>query len=88
MSTIVLIEDHPQSARLAARLLQQAGHEVITAQDGEQGLEVLQDSLPHLILVDLGLPDMDGQTVVALLRQEEALAHVPVIAFTLSLIHI
>ena len=82
MSHIVIIEDNAQNARMAAKLLQNAGHEIIVAEDGEMGLEAVQASHPDLILVDLGLPDMDGQTVVALLRQQATLQHVPVIAFT------
>ena len=82
MSQIVIIEDNAQNARLAAKLLQNAGHEVMLAEDGEMGLETVMDSAPDLILVDLGLPDMDGQTVVALLRQQTTLQRVPVIAFT------
>lgn len=79
---IVLIEDNPQNARMVCKLLQHAGHEILVAEDGETGLALLQDVQPHLILVDLGLPDMDGQTVVALLRQEDALQQIPIIAFT------
>ncbi len=83
MSAIVLIEDTPQSARLAARLLRLAGHEVIVAQDGEMGLAAVMDGPPpDLVLVDQGLPDLDGQTVVALLRQQRGLDTVPIIAFT------
>ncbi len=82
MSTIVLIEDNEQNARMAAKLLRHAGHQVLIAEDGEAGLNLLEDAMPQLILVDLGLPDMDGQTVVALLRQQAALNHVPIIAFT------
>lgn len=82
MQTIVLIEDNPQNARLAAKLLRLAGYCVLLAEDGESGMALLQDTLPDLILIDLGLPDIDGQTIVAMLRQEEALAHVPVVAFT------
>ena len=46
------------------------------------GLTTVLDNQPDLILVDLGLPDLDGQTVVAMLRQHCTLKHVPIIAFT------
>ena len=82
MSLIVIIEDNPDNARLASRILQREGFEVTVADEGELGLQIAVESLPALILVDLGLPDLDGQTVVAMLRQNPALNHVPVIAFT------
>lgn len=82
MSLIVVIEDNLSNARLAEKLLRHAGYEVRVAEDGEMGLTTIANTLPDLILVDLGLPDMDGQTVVALLRQESALNGVPIIAFT------
>lgn len=82
MSEIMIIEDNPASARLAARLLQKAGHLVALAEDGETGLIAVLNAPPDLILIDLGLPDMDGQTVVALLRQHAELDHIPIIAFT------
>lgn len=82
MSMIVLIEDNEQNARLAAKLITLAGHDVLQAGDGEEGMALVEDVVPDLILVDLGLPDMDGQTVVALLRQQPALEQVPIIAFT------
>jgi CheY-like chemotaxis protein len=82
MSLILLIEDNLQNARMAVKLLRHAGHEVVAAEDGETGLNLAVETRPDLALVDLGLPDIDGQTVVALLRQESALVAMPIIAFT------
>lgn len=82
MARIVVIEDNPHSARMAAKLLAVAGHQVIVAVDGEMGLTNVFENRPDLVLIDLGLPDMDGQTVIALMRQEPQLLHTPIIAFT------
>jgi len=82
MNRIVVIEDNQPSARMAEKLLKHAGHEVTLAEDGESGLTTVLETLPDLVLIDLGLPDVDGQTVVALLRQQPALEHMPIIAFT------
>ncbi|MDX2162788.1 MAG: response regulator [bacterium] len=82
MSTIIIIEDNAQSARLAARLLRKAGHEVLTAEDGETGLQTVFEHMPDVVLIDLGLPDIDGQTVIVLLRDQPELAGVPIVAFT------
>jgi CheY-like chemotaxis protein len=82
MSRIVIIEDNPQNARLEARILRRAGHEVWVAEDGEVGLNMVLESSPDLLLVDLGLPDIDGQTIVAMLRQNDQFNYMPIIAVT------
>ncbi len=82
MPVIVIIEDNPQSARLATKLLQKADFEVLVAEDGETGLMTVFENQPDLVLIDLGLPDIDGQTVVALIRQQPGLDRIPIVAFT------
>jgi two-component system cell cycle response regulator DivK len=82
MSCIVLIEDNLNNARIVVKLLQRAGHEVITAEDGESGLEKVLETIPDLVLVDLGLPDVDGQTIVGMMRQQDSLKQTCIIAFT------
>lgn len=82
MSFIVIIEDNAQNARMAAKLLRVRGHKVMVAEDGEMGLTTVFENQPDLVLIDLGLPDIDGQTVVALLRQQQNLQMVSLIAFT------
>jgi CheY-like chemotaxis protein len=82
MSRIVLIEDNINNARIALKLLQRAGHEVSSAEDGESGLEKVLELRPDLVLVDLGLPDVDGQTIVGMMRQQESLKETRIIAFT------
>lgn len=82
MPIILVIEDNAENARLVDKLLRRAQYEVIIVEDGESGLNRALESRPDLILVDLGLPDLDGQTVVGLLRQQAHLEKVPIIAFT------
>lgn len=82
MGKIVLIEDDLNSARLASRLLEKAGHEVVTAHEGEEGLTRIAENQPDVVLVDLGLPDMDGQTIIAVLRQQFVMKETPILAFT------
>lgn len=82
MSTVVIIEDNAQNARLADKLLRKAGYTVLLADEGETGLATVLEHQPDLVLIDLGLPDIDGQTIVALIRQQELLADLPIIAFT------
>lgn len=82
MSLIVVIEDNPENSRMVAKLLRAASHNVIVAEDGETGLTTVFEQRPDLVLIDLGLPDIDGQTVIALIKQQPELANVPLIAFT------
>ena len=82
MTQIVVIEDNPQNARMAEKLLKHAGHEVTLAEDGESGLTAVLEIMPDLVLIDLGLPDVDGQTVVAMMRQQPNLDQMRIIAFT------
>jgi two-component system cell cycle response regulator DivK len=79
---ILLIEDDDWGARLMARLLEAAGCRVARAADGQTGLHMAVEHHPDLILVDLGLPDVDGQTVIARLRQLEPLKDIPLVAVT------
>jgi two-component system, cell cycle response regulator DivK len=82
VSNIVIIEDHPENARLAEKLLKHAGHNVTIAEDGETGLQLVLEKLPELVLIDLGLPDVDGQTVAALIRRNPEMKKAKIVAFT------
>ena len=82
MPLVVVVEDDKQSARMVEKLLRNAGFRVILAEDGEGGLTAIFENKPDIVLIDLGLPDIDGQTVVGLLRQQSELEHTTIIAFT------
>jgi len=82
MITVLLIEDYPDNARLVARTLEPHGYKVLHACDGASGLELAAQTQPDVILIDLGLPDMEGETLVAFMRRQPHLAHVPLIAVT------
>jgi len=82
MATILHIEDYRPNQVLIERILTAQGHEIIYAADGESGIEAAIDFVPDLILIDMGLPDMDGQTVVTLLKQLSFLEDTPIVAIT------
>ncbi|GAB4546834.1 MAG: hypothetical protein OHK0023_07100 [Anaerolineae bacterium] len=82
MTHITVIEDNAQNARLVKKVLDAAGYKVTVCETGEDGLTHVFAQTPELVLIDLGLPDIDGQTVIALMRQQTALAHTKIIAFT------
>jgi len=82
MKTILLMEDDPYEAQLVIRVMENQGYSVIHAPDGESGLQLALEGEPDIILLDLGLPDLDGQTVAALIRSMPHLVHVPLVAVT------
>lgn len=82
MSTILLVEDTPANRALATKLLVAAGHEVLTAPDAAAGIALALDRRPDLVLMDLGLPDMDGWQALRKLRDTPGGANLRIVAFT------
>ncbi|HFE66246.1 MAG TPA: response regulator [Chloroflexi bacterium] len=82
MKTILQIEDNRANRILVERVLESYDYRLIQAEDGESGVSMALEAKPDLILLDMGLPDVDGQTVVTLLRQIPELKDVPVVAIT------
>ena len=82
MAKILYIEDIEDNATLARKITTSRGHEFWWAQTAEAGLEMALEQQPDLILLDLGLPDVDGQTLSIWLRSEPTLKAVPIIALT------
>jgi two-component system, cell cycle response regulator DivK len=80
--TILQIEDNPANKILIERVLEPHGYRLLHAADGETGFSLALDETPDLILIDMGLPDIDGQTVVTLMKQVPELQNVPIVAIT------
>ena len=76
MAQVLIIEDDPRIRPLLMRSLGERGHAVTSAATGMQGLAMAVDNRPDLVILDLGLPDVDGTQVLAMLR---AVSDVPVI---------
>ncbi|RMF31392.1 MAG: response regulator, partial [Chloroflexi bacterium] len=79
---ILVIDDEPHMARLASYVLQTAGYDVLTAEDGRDGLEKLAHFKPDLVVCDITMPEMDGFEVVRTLRADPRWRHLPVIMLT------
>jgi len=79
VATILLIEDDDSIRSAINRALTERGHVVTTSNTGMSGLESAVDNTPDVVLLDLGLPDVDGLQVLAMLR---AVSEVPVIIIT------
>jgi CheY-like chemotaxis protein len=79
---ILLVEDNEMNRDMLSRRLKRHGYTVITAHDGEQGYAMACSDAPDLILMDIGLPEMDGWEVTRLLKSNANTRHIPVIALT------
>jgi PAS domain S-box-containing protein len=66
---VLVIEDNPDTARSMEMLLEVLGHDVQVARSGNEGLTMAADRQPELVLVDLGLPDIDGYAIARTLRE-------------------
>jgi len=79
---VLIVEDNRDAAETLRDLLEFSGHTVAVAHSGLSGVEAAQQFQPHVVLCDLGLPEMDGYQVAAALRQSPATANVRLIALT------
>jgi two-component system cell cycle response regulator DivK len=80
--TILIVED-VEDARYFMRLeLEQLGYFVIEAEDGAKAVEIALHEHPDIILMDLTLPVMDGLSATAIIRNDEQMSKVPIIAVT------
>lgn len=79
---ILVVEDNPANLELVRYLLEKAGHAVLTAEDGREGLQLALRESPDLVISDLQMPHLDGFALLAQLRAHAALQQTPVIAVT------
>jgi len=79
---ILVVEDNERNLKLVRDVLQFAGHEVIEARTGEEGVELTRTESPRLVLMDLQLPGIDGVEALRLIRESPEGARIPVVAVT------
>lgn len=82
MASILVIEDIADNYHFVNRVLSSRGHAITWAEDAQTALDLLETMRPDLILLDLGLPDYDGETVAGWLRRTPDLAEIPIIVVT------
>jgi DNA-binding response OmpR family regulator len=76
---ILIIEDDRNIARLINHNLAKAGFEVFEAYEGESGLKLVRQLHPHLVILDLMLPQIEGYEVLRILKEDTAVSQIPVI---------
>ena len=79
---ILCIEDNPDTQRMLTFILARAGYDVITADDGLQGIQKARAWRPALILVDMMMPKMSGAETIRKLRQIEVIKGIPILVLS------
>lgn len=79
---ILVVDDNPTNLKLACDVLKCDGYDVLGAPHAEAALQLLGESMPDLILMDLELPGMDGLTLTRKLKSDPATQHIRVVALT------
>jgi len=79
---ILVVEDNPKNMKLVRDVLEFSGYEVIEATTGEEGVRLAETEHPHLILMDLQLPGIDGAEALRRIRIGPDGQNVPVVAVT------
>lgn len=81
-AVILYIEDNQANQILVKRALEPTGHHLITADNGERGIACANEFNPHLILMDINLPTLDGTEITSLLRTNPKFKRTPIVALT------
>jgi two-component system, cell cycle response regulator DivK len=82
MPKVLLVEDNEMNRDMLSRRLARAGHEVVVATDGGQGVEMARSEFPDLILMDMSLPVLDGWEATRRLKADPQTKAIPIIALT------
>jgi two-component system phosphate regulon response regulator PhoB len=81
-NTILVVDDEPDVVNLVRSNLMRAGHAVITAEDGQLGIDMARCEKPDLMILDVMLPSMSGLEVCRVLKSDPGIARMPIIMLT------
>lgn len=84
MSRILVVDDNALNLQLACDALELAGHEVLSAANGEEAIALAASEHPDLILMDLRMPVMNGDEAMRRIKADERTRRIPVVALTAS----
>ncbi|ABY34988.1 MAG TPA: response regulator [Chloroflexus aurantiacus] len=82
MAKILIVEDDSNNRDLIARIVELMGHQPILAIDGAQGVALARSEQPDLIIMDMGLPVLNGWQATHRIKSQPATRHIPVLALT------
>lgn len=82
MSKVLVVDDVPTELEIISRILQEAGIDVMRAEDGEEAIALIQESPPDLVVLDVIMPRMNGFEVIREIRENEKTKNLPVVFCT------
>jgi CheY-like chemotaxis protein len=82
MTKVLVAEDNPVNRELLRELLENRGYEVLEAPNGQEALVMVDEAQPDILLLDIGMPILDGYAVARRIRDNPALARLPLLAIT------
>lgn len=82
MAQILVIDDDSSLLTMMSMILKRAGHETLTATNGQDGINVAREQRPDLAFVDVMMPEMNGLQVCQYLRQDASTSHIPLVVLT------
>lgn len=82
MARILIVDDSPTQTLSLAKLLKKHGHEILTARDGAEGVEVAKAEIPDLVLMDVVMPKINGFQATRQITKNPSTSHIPVVIVT------
>ena len=82
MAYILIVEDNEMNRDMLGRRLERRGFEIKFALDGQEGLDMMKSTKPDLVLMDMGLPVLDGWEATSQAKADPDLKEIPIIALT------
>jgi len=79
---VLIVDDNPTNLKLVSDVLRFEGYRILNASDAESAQEIVRNTPPDLILMDIALPGMDGLTLTRLLKTDEVTRHIIIVALT------
>lgn len=82
MATVLVIDDQPHNGELFADIVRLMGHQAILATRADEGIALMRQHRPTLVVMDIMLPEMDGWEASRLIKADPDIRHIPIIAIT------
>lgn len=82
MARVLIVDDSPTETHKMSSILAKNGHEVLTAESGEEGVAKAKETLPDVVLMDIVMPGLNGFQATRQLSKHDTTSHIPVIIVT------